>query len=861
MTGATRFEQMQAALLAALCSVLFLGAALVPGRALVPYPPELHPVEGAVARAAGMGPDELYRGTLCMGDKYAQSLAWDRILQDRLRAGEIPRWTKDIAGGASFVPQMAQVYQPWNLLLLLVPSTQVYAYWFLLHQVLFGWLAYRFFRRIACSHGASLLGVVAAVLGLWVQCRVHHNVVLTAALSLWPMLSAIHGIHRGGGLRPIAGLALWTGLTWMTGFVVISLQVSYLCVGYALLQSLGNERGRRLVPLLQCGAGMLLGAVLSAAHMLPVLTAAAESARPVLAFARFQQAALEWDHGLSLLWPDLFSWAGDWFHRDQPGLVRPPWTPLAFFARNGEQTGYNWVECSFAFGTVPLVCTLLALGDALRRRTALFFAFAAVFGFGLATATPGVTHLARLLPGLLDTDPKRNVFLVAFAGVVVAVLGADRLLVQRSRAVVAALAGVSAASASAAIWLFLADDADLIGLIAKWIALDADHPEVVAIGGDVERIRGWIATTMWPDEAHANLVHLRTTFARTTIVAGVALVAMLLRGRRRLAVLLAITAAELWHCGRGPVVAVAAERVTRPPAVVQPVFAAVPEAPGVRPRLQRLGGPADKPWSLYIPNEPGYHGIEDLAAYNPLPPLRMEQFFLAIEPDEPGKASVTWSGAGISWFHRDASLQHPLLDVVGVRYVLASRSVEGPGLVDRTPAGTPGPHRLYERTTCLPRATFVTRVRVIADQQLRLRELARRDRDAGQEVILETAAAPVPGGADGSAVVEIVSHQDERVQIRVEASVDGYLRLADPHDPGWIATIDGSATPVFVADHYLRAVFVPAGKHEVVFAFAGPRVVWPLRVSLLALLVIVGLHGWSWRAALRARRAASLPAA
>ena len=185
MTGPTRAEQLHAILLATLCSVLFLGTALIPGRALVPYPLELHAVEGAEARARGADPDELYRGNMCMGDKYAQSLAWDRILQNRLRAGELPLWTKDIAGGASFVPQMAQVYQPWNLLLLLVPSEQIYAYWYLLHQILFGWLAYRFFRRIEVSHAAALLGVVLAVLGLWTQCRVHHNVVLTAALSLW----------------------------------------------------------------------------------------------------------------------------------------------------------------------------------------------------------------------------------------------------------------------------------------------------------------------------------------------------------------------------------------------------------------------------------------------------------------------------------------------------------------------------------------------------------------------------------------------------------------------------------------------------------------------------------------------------
>ena len=103
MNPSTPREQLQAVLLALVCSVMFLGSALIPGKALVPYPPELNAVEGAVARANGLSPDELYRGALCMGDKFSQSLAWDRIMQDRMREGQVPLWTKGVAGGASGV--------------------------------------------------------------------------------------------------------------------------------------------------------------------------------------------------------------------------------------------------------------------------------------------------------------------------------------------------------------------------------------------------------------------------------------------------------------------------------------------------------------------------------------------------------------------------------------------------------------------------------------------------------------------------------------------------------------------------------------------------------------------------------------
>ena len=839
--GAPR-EQLQAVLLALLCSILFLGSALIPGRALVPFPPELNTIEGAIAREQGIDPDELYRGALCMGDKYSQSLAWDRIMQDRMRNGEIPLWTKDIAGGASFVPQMAQVYQPWNLLLLAVPSVEIYGYWYLLHQVLFGWLAYRFFRRISCSHGAALIGVVVSVLGLWTQCRVHHNVVLTAALSLWPMLSAIHAIARGGWLRDMAILAIWTGLTWMSGFVIVALQISYLCVGFALLQCLVNERGKRLVPLVFCGVGMGLGVILSSAHMLPVLLASQDSGRPILTIEHLIDTSLEWDHALTFLWPDLFAWAGDHFHREQPDLVRPPLSTLAFFRQPVETPGYNWVECSFAFGIAPLASIAIAFANRQRRYMAVYFAAAAVFAFGLATGTGGFTQIGKLLPGLMDTNAKRNVFMLAFAGTVLAVIGADRLLEKGSKLVMVVLGTIAAISGVATIWLLTATDQDLVELIANWGVQFSGNPAIERVGGDVHQIIEWMNREAWPQEAQANLEQLRVTFARTTIVATVALLALFCRGRTRLLTLLGITTIELLHVGHGAIVAVESERLLTPPAIVQPVFDAEAEAPGVRPRFQRLGDPKDlKATTMYWPNFAGFQGIEDLASYSPLPPARQDEFFLAIEPDEKDKASVTWGGVGISWFRRDQSMQHPMLDVMGVRYFLSSREVTMPNVVDRTPAGMPGPHRLYERTSCLPRATFVTRAVVIEDKVKRLAAVARFDRDATGEVIIEDAKAPRPAGGPVIASIEILSHQDERVVIRVANDANGYLRLADPYDAGWIATVDGEAATVLPADHYLRAVYLEKGEHEVVFSYRGARVVWPQRISLLALLLISGL--------------------
>ena len=90
----------------------------------------------------------------------------------------------------------------------------------------------------------------------------------------------------------------------------------------------------------------------------------------------------------------------------------------------------------------------------------------------------------------------------------------------------------------------------------------------------------------------------------------------------------------------------------------------------------------------------------------------------------------------------------------------------------------------------------------------------------------------------GSTTVAIRSHADQQVVIAVRNTTDGYLRLADPYDAGWTATVDGKGTPVFVADHYFRAVYLEVGEHQVGFRYTGDVAAWPPRLSALGLLIV-----------------------
>ncbi|GDY00887.1 hypothetical protein LBMAG49_02160 [Planctomycetota bacterium] len=846
----THRESLLALVLAALCAILLLGKSLLPGNVLVPYPPEFYDVQSEAAAANGsLDLAEIARGNLSMGDKYGQSLAWDRVLQENLQKGHIPLWNREIGGGVPFVSQMAQPYQPWNLLLFALPSEQWYGFTIFGQLVLMGCFAYGFVRRIGCRHASGCFAVVLAILGLWTQSKLHHNVMLTAALSLFPMLSATHDIMRHRGfMRSAAWLALWAGLAWLSGFIIIALQACYITAGYALLLALGNVRGERLRPLLVVCIGFALGGLLSLAQMGPLLLAIPESARPTEFNVELHRLrCLDWDFLLTFAWPDLFYWASNVFYlRADPLLPlveRPPLSQLVLLHDPNKAYG-NWVECAFAMSLPALAATLLALFDRQRRLVVGFFIALLVIGFGMATGSQPFFWVARHLPGLAATDLRRELYFAAMALVVLAAIGADALHAAHSKWTARGfLFVITGLSGIAYVWLYMQDEASFLQHLAQWIAADAMHPLVQ--GHTMADIEAWIRTTCYPSELLNNLTQLKVTAGRTCLVAGTAAAATFASVPQiRIGIWIAAAALELWHTGRGPVQTVAALRVTTPPLVVAPVLAASQDPNGVRPRFQRLGARIEpRAAASYLPNFAAYHGIEDAASYSSLPPLREEEFFLAIEPNTESKTNLVPGGDGVAWFHDPLSLQHPLCDLFGIRFILTDQQVTAANLIDRTPTGT-GRFRLLERTSTLPRATFVRSVEVIPDRTMRLAMLRNPSRDVAHQVILEDTSAPLPATSASEAspaTVMIVRHEDERVELRVQNAADGYLRLADAYDAGWRALLDGAPTKIYLADHYLRAVYLPPGDHRIVFTFDAPRVLWPPRISLIALLMILGL--------------------
>ncbi len=71
---------------------------------------------------------------------------------------------------------------------------------------------------------------------------------------------------------------------------------------------------------------------------------------------------------------------------------------------------------------------------------------------------------------------------------------------------------------------------------------------------------------------------------------------------------------------------------------------------------------------------------------------------------------------------------------------------------------------------------------------------------------------------DGALAVR--SYTGDRLEVQVKMERPGYLTFVDNWDPDWHAEIDGRPTPLSVAFGTFKAVYVPAGEHQVVFRYA-----------------------------------------
>jgi hypothetical protein len=188
----------------------------------------------------------------------------------------------------------------------------------------------------------------------------------------------------------------------------------------------------------------------------------------------------------------------------------------------------------------------------------------------------------------------------------------------------------------------------------------------------------------------------------------------------------------------------------------------------------------------------------------------------------------------------------PVMNMLGYRYMIRPN-----GGISSDPKSLMPDRMVLVNGEALPRV-YLPGSRVVVEDGARcLEKLKDPAFDPQKVVYLEPESADgysalktVEEAHSGSGAAAIDVDMPSNVVVHLNMDAAGTLVLADAWYPGWKAYVNGEETQIWIANHMLRAVPVPAGEVTVEFVYDP----WSFKLGVI-LMVVTGvlLGAWCWR--------------
>lgn len=98
--------------------------------------------------------------------------------------------------------------------------------------------------------------------------------------------------------------------------------------------------------------------------------------------------------------------------------------------------------------------------------------------------------------------------------------------------------------------------------------------------------------------------------------------------------------------------------------------------------------------------------------------------------------------------------------------------------------------------------------------------------------------------------VRVVAFDANKIKLDVEVKDKKFLVYNDAYHSEWQAKIDGQLTEVYRANIAFKGIWIPAGRHTIVFWFGSP---WRYVLNYALIIIFGGVFGWYGYAVLRER--------
>ena len=818
-------------------------------------------------------------------DLIIENYAWKQFAVSSLRQGEIPLWNPHLFAGAPFLAtgQHSMLY-PFSWLFFFLSPAKAYG-WYTVIQL---WLAavsmYVFARTLGMRRGSgALAGLIYQGSGFLIVSAAVFPMIIGAAVWLPLLLACIEKIvntseRRTGTTMLWVGLgAVVLGLQILAGHIEITYYTLLIMAAFALWRlgvmaiTVRRTSGAKSISALFKPAAWLLalvgmGMMLGALQLIPFYEVGQSNFREGSAtFAEVRSWAFPLRRVATLAVPnffgnpahhsyvDAFTWETVPFELNSYGELNPPG------AYSSDWGIKNYVEGGIYLGILPLLLAVLGIvatwrveAGSLRRAHGLFFVILAFFSLAFIFGTPLYAILYYGLPFINQLHtPFRWVWPLALAVAVLAGFGVD-MLSRREEPIAHKERGQASSS-----WLgfdtvkivigagLLAGIGILSILLVTWIFFEQLEPQIERVFQTLalapsafEGARTFYSYEFWQFLAFGAL-----------LLMSIAVIWLGVRGKRPLFLVLAalLIIGDIFLANRGFNAAEDPALLAYKPALI----AWLEEQPGLW-RLTSFTPHGDKPLNA---NSPWLFDLQDIRGYDSIIPKQYTNYMAAIEPQNelPFNRIQPISG----W----ESLNSPLLDVLGVRYIVSSEALDLPKLQE---VWRGEGVRVYENLAVAPRAYTLPRTStVVADDAI----ASLAERDPRQYIVIENedlpqgvdivGREPVPGILEEASITE---YRNIQVVVEVLLQEPSWLILNDSYFPGWKAYVrpQGSGeseeeeVSITRVNGNFRGVMLEPGAWTVRFRYSPASFQLGGLISAMGVIILMFATAvWSWRSIYR----------
>ena len=321
-------------------------------------------------------------------DLVIENYVWKKFVADSVQAGEIPLWNPYLFAGAPFLAAgQHSAYYPFSILFLILPLTKAYG-WYALSQLwLAGVLMYIFGRALRMRRSsAAIAGLVFQGSAFLVISTAVFPMIIGAAVWLPFLLACIEKIVEDsrlkiawGGLGAVAlGVQIFPGHTEITYYTLLIMAIyAVVRIAYSVVRNRAQLRLTHhivkavLRPFLWLSGMVFIGLLLGAVQLIPLFEMGQANFREGSAsFAEVQSWAFPPRRILTLALPNFFGNPATHSYQDVLTGEQVPFTADRYGnPRTNNEWGFkNYVEGAIYLGILPLFLAILGIWGAVKAK-------------------------------------------------------------------------------------------------------------------------------------------------------------------------------------------------------------------------------------------------------------------------------------------------------------------------------------------------------------------------------------------------------------------------------------------------------------------------------------------------------------